>query len=66
MGLFGNTERIDQDVWSYTTDEGGYMPLPEREDFYVYSSETEREFDQEAFDRAMAEWHKTRPLNYWW
>jgi hypothetical protein len=64
MGLFNTTDQ--EDVWSYTTDDGEYMPLPKKEDFYSYTSETDREFNQEAFDEAMKEWHKQRPLNYWW
>jgi len=66
MGLFDMPQKSFQDVWSYTTDDGEYMPLPEKEDFYVYTSETDRYFDQEAYDEAMALWHKTQPLNYWW
>jgi len=64
MGLF--TTSLDQDIWGYAKDDGEFMPLPEREDFNVYTSPTEYYFDEEAFEKAMAEWHKTRPLNYWW
>ena len=64
--MFDRPEKSFQEIWGYSTDEGEEMPLPREEDFYSYTSETEREFNQEAFDEAMAEWHKTRPLNYWW
>ncbi len=64
MGLFGAP--TEEEVWAYTKDNGEYMPLPKKTDFNVYTSPTEYYFDEEAFEKAMAEWHKTRPLNYWW
>ena len=67
MGMFNPLGAgVDQNVWGYTKDNGEFMDMPEKEDFYSYTSETEREFNQEAFDEAMAEWHKTQPLSYWW
>ena len=66
MGLFNGAGSVDQNVWGYTDDAGEDMPLPEKINFRRYSSETEYDFDQEGYDEAMAQWHKTQPLNYWW
>ncbi len=67
MGLFNPLgEGLDQNVWGYTKDNGEFMDMPEKEDFYVYTSETDRYFDQEAYDEAMAAWGRSQPQDYWW
>ena len=65
MGLFNGAGSIDQDIWGYTKDDGEEMPLPEKENFKRYFSETEFDFDEEGFDEAMRKWHESRPLDYW-